>query len=99
MADKVNPGELESVDAGQCQSEIRSGSFMTLGPRKFVRCGEVPVWICVNVEEGEFCGAMSLCDNCKRVCEIQLPGVKFQRLVVSERRASRQMLWRMPLTT
>lgn len=71
--------ELEAVDSKQCQGEYREGSFMTFGPRKMVRCNSSPTWLAVSIKDGEFYGAMSLCDECKRVCEIQLPETKYQR--------------------
>jgi len=72
--------ELEPVDVSRCQAEIKEGSFMTFGPRQFARCEEKPIWIAVDVRQGVFYGAMSLCDDCKKVCEIRMPSASFQRL-------------------
>lgn len=80
IGEKMKYDELEPVDASRCQAEVKSGSFMTLGPRCLVRCENVPVWIGVEIRNGEFYGVMSLCDKCKKVCEIQMPDVKFQKL-------------------
>lgn len=72
--------KLEPIDASRCQAERRAGSFMTLGPRPMVRCTNVPTWIAVAVKEGRFDGAMSLCGDCKKVCELELPEVAYQEL-------------------
>jgi len=72
--------ELEPIDTERCQAEIKEGSFMTFGPQKLVRCGRKPTWIGIEVRDGAFYGAMSLCDKCKQVCEIQMPTVKFQKI-------------------
>ena len=74
--------ELESIDPLRCQAEVKEGSFMTLGPRSYQRCQCIPIWIAVDIREGSFHGAMSLCDDCKKVCEIRMPSVSFQRLKV-----------------
>lgn len=79
MNAKVNE-ELGPVDVSRCQAEKKEGSFMTFGPRGLVRCKEKPIWLGVEVREGMFYGAMSLCDDCKKVCEIQMPNVCFQML-------------------
>lgn len=73
--------KLEPVDVGRCQAEAKEGSFMTFGPRQYVRCSNEPTWIAVDVREGVFYGAMSLCDECKKVCEIRMPGVSYQELL------------------
>lgn len=72
--------ELEPIDGIQCQGEIKTGSFMTLGPREYVRCSNKPTWVAVDVKDCEFRGAMALCEECKKVCEIQVPTANFQRL-------------------
>jgi len=71
---------IDPIDASRCQAEVKEGSFMTFGPRRFVRCKNEPVWIAVEVKDGIFYGAMSLCDECKKVCEVRMPSVKYQRL-------------------
>lgn len=62
-------------DLTRCQAESRS--FMTLGPGLF-RCSNTPRWIArePNVPHGE----MSLCDECKAVCERQVPGVTYRTI-------------------
>lgn len=72
--------ELEAIDPTQCQAEQLSGSFMTFGPRSHVRCQNTPTWIAIDVRDGSFYGAMSLCDECKKVCKIKLPTASYQRL-------------------
>jgi len=79
MSDKLEP-----IDSTQCQAEVKSGSFMTLGPRKYVRCKNKPTWVAVDVREGKFYGAMSLCNECKKVCEIQMPTASYQALITSK---------------
>jgi len=73
--------ELEPIDVSQCQAEIKGGSFMTFGPRQSIRCKNKPTWIAVDFRDGEFYGGMALCDGCKKVCEIQVPTAKYQKLV------------------
>ncbi len=73
--------KLEPIDSKRCQAEVKGGSFMTFGLRKFVRCKNKPTYIAVSVEDGRFCGAMSLCDECQKVCEIRMPNANFQELV------------------
>lgn len=75
---------LEPIDTTRCQAEKKEGSFMTFGPRRFVRCEKKPAWVAVDVRQGVFYGAMSLCDDCKKVCEIRMPSVSFQRLALEE---------------
>ena len=72
--------ELEPIDSTRCQAEVKSGSFMTHGPRSYIRCINKPSWIAVDVRNGEFYGAMSLCEECRKVCEIRIPSASFQRL-------------------
>ena len=71
---------LESIDTNRCQAEIKEGSFMTFGPRCYIRCDKKASWIGIDVREGKFYGAMSFCDDCKKVCEIQMSSVRFQKL-------------------
>jgi len=77
--------ELEPIDADRCQAEVKEGSFMTFGLRRYVRCDNEPSWIAVDIQEGKFYGAMSLCEECKKVCEIKLPSVSFQKLGQGEK--------------
>ena len=72
--------DLEPIDPKQCQGELLGGSFMTFGPRKYRRCSSLPCWVAIDIQEGEFYGAMSLCDDCKAVCEIREPTARYQRL-------------------
>jgi hypothetical protein len=75
--DKKIPARTIPVDSGRCQAEIREGSFMTLGPRKFSRCTGKPVWVAVEFKDGKLIGAMSLCASCKKVCEESVPEAQF----------------------
>lgn len=75
--------ELEPIDATRCQAEIKGGSFMTFGPREYVRCQAIPNWVALDVRDGVFYGAMALCDDCKKVCEIRLPSASFQKLKIA----------------
>ena len=72
--------KLEAIDATRCQAEIKEGSFMTFGPRVYIRCNDKPTWLAIDFRDGEFYGAMSLCDKCKKVCEIQVPTCVFRKL-------------------
>ena len=57
---------LEPADSNRCQAEILSGSFMTLGPRRWERCTKKPTVVASEVNPGEDGenGSMSLCDSC-----------------------------------
>lgn len=73
--------KLEPLDTKRCQGESRRAySFMTLGIPGWVRCDNKPTWIGVDIKEGTYYGAMSLCDECKKVCEIKIPSAKYQKL-------------------
>lgn len=72
---------LEPIDTTQCQGEIKGGSFMTFGPRSYQRCSCIPTWIAIDIRDGLFYGAMALCDECKKVCELQVKSASFQKLM------------------
>lgn len=58
--------KLIPPDKKQCQAEILEGSFMTLGPRRYVRCASKAVYIAKENKpnsDGQR-GSMSLCDDC-----------------------------------
>lgn len=60
---------LVPPDLKRCQAEHKTGSFMTLGPRTWVRCDAVPVFLAVELvaaKDGQR-GAMSLCLACAEV--------------------------------
>lgn len=61
--------ELTPPDYAQCQAERREGSFMTLGPRRTVRCTAAPTWLAEEKEPGPdgLKGSMTLCDACCNV--------------------------------
>lgn len=71
---------LEPLDPTRCQAERKEGSFMTFGLPHLVRCRNKPIWIAIEVREGNFYGGMSLCDECRKVCEIQVPSIDYQTL-------------------
>ena len=73
--------QLEPIDATQCQAEVLEGSFMTLGPRSYIRCKAKPSWVAIDVRDGEFYGAMALCDECMKMCKIRIPTASFQPLI------------------
>jgi hypothetical protein len=73
--------ELEPIDATRCQGEHRDGTFMTFGPRTFQRCSKKPTWVAIDFRDGAFYGAMSLCDDCKVICEGQIKTASFQKLL------------------
>ena len=59
--------KLTPPDLKQCQGMRRDGSFMTLGPRSWVRCSDKPVVIVTEKKPGDDGqrGSMSLCAHCK----------------------------------
>lgn len=61
--------KLDPPDLAQCQAEILEGSFMTLGPRKYIRCTAKPVVIAKETKAGSDGqkGSMSLCESCRLV--------------------------------
>lgn len=68
--------KLDPPDLKQCQSETLEGSFMTLGPRSYVRCSNKPTHIVKEVVPGEDGrrGSMSLCGECLKVCLDKMGG-------------------------
>ena len=69
---------LKPIDPEKCQAEILEGSFMTFGRRRYSRCPNKPTWIAVEIKTDT--GFMALCDTCKKVFEIYVSNVAFQRL-------------------
>ena len=69
MAKKKKVVEPEPVDTKRCQGEHFPGSFMTMGPRKWMRCRNKPTYIAYENKLGKdgAQGSMSLCDNCKKI--------------------------------
>lgn len=67
MAKPAKP--LDPPDMARCQAEFREGSFMTLGPRPFVRCEAKPVYLIKEAKPGHDGrqGAMSVCESCYAV--------------------------------
>lgn len=69
---------LEAVDHARCQADIRSAyNPWVMGGDvggKWGRCDKKPTWYAREVEAGPDGrkGAMSLCDECKIVCEGQV---------------------------
>ena len=63
-------------DLNQCQAEQLSGSFMTLGPRSYVRCTNKPDFIATEKSPGAdgLMGSMSLCSHCREIMEKKMPG-------------------------
>lgn len=59
---------LTPADLLRCQAEVLGGSFMTLGPRPWVRCTAKPAWIATENYPGPDgkVGSMSLCEACYR---------------------------------
>lgn len=57
---------IEPIDVDRCQTEIKEGSFMTLGPRFPKQCTQAPKVLVVErkpAPDGST-GAMSLCAGC-----------------------------------
>jgi hypothetical protein len=84
MREEQNSNDLLPIDIEQCQALVPNGNtFMTLGGRPgLVRCKNRPTWIAIEtVPKNNMRGGMSLCDDCKAMCEKQLPGkVTYQRI-------------------
>lgn len=73
---------LEPPDLARCQADLKPGSFMTFGPRKWVRCEKKPAFIAVenkNGKDGQK-GSMSLCVDCAEKMK-QILGENFATLV------------------
>jgi hypothetical protein len=60
---------LVPPDYERCQCEIKQGSFLTLGPRRYERCSNKPVWLAVELVAGKDGrrGSMTLCNDCAKV--------------------------------
>lgn len=59
--------KLIPSDPTRCQAEFLDGTFMTLGPRRIVRCSNKPTCIATEVKPNPIDGqrgSMSLCDEC-----------------------------------
>lgn len=76
---------LTPPDLQRCQADIREGSFMTLGPRKWERCKNRPSVIVRETEPGKdgLRGAMALCPGCLEQCRKQM-GDKIDVLTMDE---------------
>ena len=78
---------LDPIDAKQCQCDKPTNmNFMTFGKKPtHVRCQEEPTCIAIEVNpdaKDGLRGGMSLCDNCRKVLEIQHPDkVTYQKLI------------------
>jgi hypothetical protein len=58
------------ISKSQCQAEKLSGSFMTFGPRSYIRCKNKPIWKAIEKKARKWdgrIGQMSLCDHCKAI--------------------------------
>lgn len=71
--------QLVPPDPKRCQSERKDGSFMTLGPRQWIRCSNVPDVIVKEVKPGKDGkhGSMSLCEGCLARMGEQRPAGSF----------------------
>jgi hypothetical protein len=60
-------GDLIPPDFNRCQARMLMGSFMTLGPREWVRCSNVPEVIATERKPGDDGkrGEMALCGSCR----------------------------------
>jgi hypothetical protein len=60
---------LVPADPARCQADIKPGSFMTLGPRRWERCEAKPAVIVAEFRPGQDGrkGSMSLCASCLEV--------------------------------
>jgi len=67
--------DLEPVDVSRCQAERLEGSFMTFGPRKYIRCNNSPIYIATeNIPRDSYGvrGCMSLCEKCVDIMKASL---------------------------
>ena len=62
------PPDLERCQVDRPSTWPRMPSFMTFGPVHYDRCKNKPKWVATDGE-----GEMSLCDECKTVCEKAYP--------------------------
>ena len=79
--------EVEPIDVNRCQAEHKPGSFMTLGPRRIVRCKNIPIFIAIEKKpqkKGWPIGAMSLCDKCAEKMK-EVMGENYATLLVIKR--------------
>lgn len=60
---------LTPPDMIRCQVEFHTGSFMSLGKPKPVRCGHKAKWVATEQKPGADGrrGSMSVCHGCKKV--------------------------------
>jgi hypothetical protein len=82
--------ELVPVDFERCQAmfnPLNSPELRQLFEKMHgsevpppARCESKPVWIATEPvrDDGEEAGKMSLCSECKAVCEREIPGVTFE---------------------
>lgn len=80
--------DLTPADLTRCQAEELGGSFMTFGPRPWIRCKSEPCWIAIENFPGHDCkvGSMSLCQPCKERCEKEQGGrVRFSEISLTQR--------------
>ena len=74
----MNKPKLIPPDKKQCQAEKPNGNnFMTFGGVVgLVRCENKPIWIAKEIIPNPLDGlrgSMSLCDDCRKVFEAQMP--------------------------
>lgn len=66
------------VDLKQCQAEISTATFMSLGGQhKFIRCTKIPTVIATERKPGRDGkkGSMSLCNSCCLEMKTRNPGL------------------------
>lgn len=65
------------IDKNRCQAEKPNGvNFMTLGGEfKMIRCNNTPTVIATETNAGHdgLKGSMTMCDDCLKIAEKQLP--------------------------
>ena len=77
---------LTKADKSQCQADVKQGSFMTFGPRRWKRCPNKPVYIAKEKKPPKGKknrGSMSLCEDCKDAF-LQIKGSNFATLKLIE---------------
>lgn len=78
--------EPTPVDPKRCQTMKRS--FMTLGPG-LTQCTARPAFVGIEIDPPH--GEMSLCVECRAVCEVKVQGVRFVTLASWKQRQRRSM--------
>jgi len=83
--------KLTPPSRSRCQYQAKEGSFMTFGPRKWVRCTSKPAFIAYenNPREDGLKGSMSLCEKHAEEM-VKAFGVGYAKLVPIRKKKKRR---------